>query len=79
MQTLKQSQNVCYIKHLSLFLHTINNIYGQEYIRKNDAKGFESATETDGRADYDGPQAQASVYAGYRRESDSDTSNRFEG
>ena len=36
-------KNVRYIKQYLLFLHTINNNYGQEYIWKNHAKGINAA------------------------------------
>ena len=58
-------QNVCYIKHILLFLQPINNNYGKEYIWKDDAKGFDPAIAAHGRTDYAGTKAQASLYAGH--------------
>ena len=47
-------ENVCYINHNSLLLHTISYKHGKEYIWENHAKGINAAIAAYGRADYAG-------------------------
>ena len=71
-------QNVCYIKHFIVFLQPISDNYEQEYSWKDDAESLDTAVAADGRTDYAGTKAQASVYAGHCRQSNGDTFERFE-
>ena len=70
-------KNVYYIKHFRLFLHPITYKYGKEYIRKDNAKSIEPELEDNGRTDYAGTQAEASIYAGHSRQGYGHTTDCF--
>ena len=70
-------QDVCYNKQFQLSLHPIRYNYGKEYIRKDDAEGFDPVAAAHGRTDYAGTQAQASFYAKHSRQGNGNPPDRL--